>query len=304
MVPVELIEHLASALRETFLNGVGLSILENLFWTLIIFLLLGVLYQVLRLSWLQRIEDVTIRHRIRKRLRIALGTTGLLLALPIWAPFSGWLFTLLTIVAAALTIVLKEVILNFAGGIYIAVSKPFRLGDRVEIAGIRGDVVDIRPTRFTVFEVGAWVEGEQSTGRLVHIPNGQLFTHPLHNATEGLEYLWNELTITCHFESDWRAARTLLEELGRQVSASAVRKAREDLQRLNERYPIQLHKLDPYVYTEITPQGVKLTLRYLSPVRGRRQTADEIHRQLLDRLAREPGIRLVGMPDTHALRGA
>lgn len=125
----------------------------------------------------------------------------------------------------------------------------------MEIAGIRGDVVDIRPTRFTVFEVGAWVEGEQSTGRLVHIPNGQLFTHPLHNATEGLEYLWNELTITCHFESDWRAARTLLEELGRQVSASAVRKAREDLQRLNERYPIQLHKLDPYVYTEITPQG-------------------------------------------------
>ncbi|MCS7083159.1 MAG: mechanosensitive ion channel family protein [Bacteroidetes bacterium] len=288
---------LVEALGRLLANQANGALLEKALWSLLLIALLAGCYQLARWAWLRRIQDMTARHRARKRLRVGLSVVGITLGLLIWAPFSGWLLTWLTIVAAALTIVLKEVILNLAGGVYIALSRPFELGDRIEIAGIRGDVVDIRPTRFTVLELGNWVEGEQSTGRLVHIPNGQLFTHPVHNATEGLEYLWHELTIICPFESDWQQARRLLEAIACEVSAPAVRAARTELERLSERYPIRMQKLEPFVYTEITPQGVKLTLRYLSPVRARRVTADEIQRRLLQALPEHPGVRLLGMAE-------
>jgi small-conductance mechanosensitive channel len=95
---------------------------------------------------------------------------------------------------------------NLAGWVFIVWRHPFRVGDRVQIGEHAGDVVDLRIFQFSLMEIRNWVEADQSTGKIIHIPNGIIFTSPLANYTHGFNYLWNEIPITITFESDWEKA--------------------------------------------------------------------------------------------------
>jgi small-conductance mechanosensitive channel len=83
--------------------------------------------------------------------------------------------------------------------------------DRIEVDGVIGDVIDIRVFRTTVLEIGNWVDADQSTGRIVHVPNGKVFQDHIFNATEGFGYLWHEIPLHVTFESDWRRAEALMQ---------------------------------------------------------------------------------------------
>src|SRR6266446_8071652 len=73
--------------------------------------------------------------------------------------------------------------------------RPFDVGDRVEIAKHKGDVIDVHLFQFTLNEIGGWVDADQSTGRIVHIPNQQVFTEALANYDKGFKYVWNEVPV-------------------------------------------------------------------------------------------------------------
>ena len=69
-------------------------------------------------------------------------------------------------------------------------------------------MIDQRAFQFTLLEIGNWVDADQTTGRVVHVPNGKIFTEPLVNYNQGLEYIWNEVSVTVTFESNWRKAKS------------------------------------------------------------------------------------------------
>ena len=56
-------------------------------------------------------------------------------------------------------------------------------------------------------EIGNWVDADQNTGRIVHIPNGKIFTETLANYGKGFEYIFNEIPVLITFESDWKKAK-------------------------------------------------------------------------------------------------
>ena len=91
--------------------------------------------------------------------------------------------------------------------------RPFEVGDRIQIGDQKGDVIDQRIFMFTVLEIGNWVDADQSTGRVIHIPNGKIFLETLASYTKGFEYIWNEIPVQVTFESDWRKAKNILESL-------------------------------------------------------------------------------------------
>lgn len=99
-----------------------------------------------------------------------------------------------------MAIALADVLKNMAGWMYIPSRRPFRVGDRIEIEGTRGDVVDIRLFCFSLMEIGNWVDAEQSTGRLVHVPNGSVFINQVANYTEGFQYIWHEMPVRTFFQ--------------------------------------------------------------------------------------------------------
>ena len=92
----------------------------------------------------------------------------------LWSDMFQSLATLFGLVAAALVLALRDLVVGVAGWAFIHWQRLFSVGDRIEIGGHSGDVIDIRVFEFTLLEIGNWVEADQSTGRVIHLPNGKV----------------------------------------------------------------------------------------------------------------------------------
>ncbi len=226
--------------------------------------------------------------------RIATYTTTVIAAITlawIWVDAFDSLPTYLGLVSAGIAIALADLLKNMAGWLFILVRRPLRIGDRIEVDGTAGDVVDIRLFRFSLMEIGNWVHADQSTGRLVHVPNGVVFTTPIANYTEGFEHIWHEIRVLITFESNWQKAKQIIREEVDTVSSFDG----EALQRLREaarEYQIKIGTLTPIVYLTVEDSGVLLTGRLLIPARERRIVDERVWSALLTRFAEEDDIEL------------
>jgi len=188
----------------------------------------------------RRFDDGDFVYRSRKVTTYVATVVGAVTIGFIWLAAFSDLPTYLGLVSAGIAIGLSDLLKNMAGWAYILARRPFRVGDRIEIRENRGDVIDISLFRFTLMEVGNWVAADQSTGRIVHIPNGLLFSHELANYTEGFEYLWDEVPVLITFESDYRKAEAILYEAMRQavpdMGVAAAGKIRDTAHHIRSRW--------------------------------------------------------------------
>ncbi len=195
-----------------------------------------------------------------------------------------------SLVVAGIAIALKDIFLNLAGWLFIVWRRPFAVGDRVQIGEHAGDVIDVRVFQFTLNEIGNWVDADQSTGRIIHIPNGKVLTDVIANYSEGFEYIWNEIPVLITFESDWEKAKQLLLEIVTHDSADIVKAAEESVRQTTRKFMIFYTNLTPTVYTSVAEDGVKLTLRYLVQPRRRRVTEQKIWEDILREVAKHDDI--------------
>jgi small-conductance mechanosensitive channel len=240
----------------------------------------------------QRYDDAEIRYRWAKVSgNVAFVLAALFLA-QIWFAALQSLGTFLGLLSAGLAIALRDLVADLAGWMFIAWRRPFDVGDRVQIGSHAGDVVDRRLFQFTLMEIGNWVRADQSTGRLIHVPNQTVFTEPLANYTTGFPYLWNELELLITFESDWRKAKRLVSELAEQLTRDIAREAAGPRPKGEPRFLIRYPKTTPVVYVSVADSGVLLTLRFLSRPRERRGSSSEMWERLLDLIDEHSDIHL------------
>ena len=249
---------------------------------------------LLLLRWLallivaRRLEDPLERFRWRKGTLYITVALGVLLVGPIWITGIRQLAAYFGIASAGIAIALKDPLTNLAGWAFILWRQPFRLGDRVQVGGHRGDVVDVRLFQFTLLEIGAWVDADQHTGRVVHIPNHLVFTEPQINYGGGSHAMWNELPVLVTFESDWERAKAILEGA---VSHHTVDPAvAGHLLHHSNRYPSTRVTARPGVVTRVADSGVLLTMRYICTINDRRGSEERIWEEVLRAFAGEPTI--------------
>ena len=120
--------------------------------------------------------------------------------------------------SAGLAIALKDMLSDLAGWVFILWRKPIEVGNRIQIGENSGDVIDVRPFQFTILEIGNWVKADQSTGRIIHIPNGSVFLQPLCNYDMGFKFIWNEIPVMITFDSDWEKAKEILQVIANDKS--------------------------------------------------------------------------------------
>jgi small-conductance mechanosensitive channel len=240
----------------------------------------------------RRVEDSTLRYRWAKVTANLGFIVALLILFQIWFTAIRSVGTFLGLLSAGVAIALKDLIADLAGWAFIVWRRPFDLGDRIQIGAHAGDVVDRRIFQFTIMEIGNWVDADQSTGRLIHVPNAMLFTVPLANYIAGFPYLWNELKVLVTFESDWRKAKELLNALAEDLTVDITREAHRPQKRGQQRFLIHYRKLTPVVYVSVGDSGVLLTLRYLCRPRERRGTAGQLWERVLDTFAEHPDVTL------------
>ena len=256
----------------------------KLLWSVVIVVLLIVARRLLMTVVDRRVDDRAIVYRWGKASGNATFVIGVLSLVQVWFTAIPSLGTFLGLVSAGLAIALKDLVTDLAGWAFIVWRKPFELGDRIHLGEHAGDVVDIRVFAFTIMEIGNWVAADQSTGRMIHMPNGKIFTEPLANYTAGFPFLWNELPVLLTFESDWKKAKALLQEIVTEETEGVGQEAERTLKRTSKRFLIHYTRFTPTVYTSVRDSGVLLTIRYLCNPRQRRGTAQAIWERILEEL--------------------
>jgi len=235
-------------------------------------------------------EDPEHIFRTSRMIRRIGALAALLTVVGLLLPGSADLMMLLTVIGAGMVIALREVLLSIVGWMRIAILSSYKNGDRIEINGVVGDVVDIRILRTSVMEIRGWVDADQSTGRIAHIPNSWIFLYTLFNYSRSFNFIWNELPLTITFSSDWRAARDIMLGFAEESAAIVEQQARKEIHELSREFLVHYSILTPFVYVRIVENGVRLTLRYLCEVRKRRGSEHALAVCILDAFSKHGGI--------------
>lgn len=258
--------------------------------TLVIILVLwGIRIFAVRL--LQRnVETKKTVYKWRKNITYITFFIGALILGQVWFAALGQLGTFLGLLSAGIAIALKDPVTDIAAWLFLMWRKPFDIGDRIQVGNSKGDVIDIRVFKFTILEIGNWVDADQSTGRVIHIPNHKVFTDDLANYTSDFEFIWNEMGVLVTFESDWKKAKKILQEVVEENMQEFVEQAKEEVKKAEKSYLIQYRYLTPIVYTSVKDSGINLSIRYLSDPRKRRGISQSIWESVLDRFAEHDDI--------------
>lgn len=278
----ETMELLTDGSLGTALLGVGGTVFGRLAGTAIAVIVVWVLRWVVLAVAQPRIDDARTRYLWRKTSSYtAIGLSALCIASIWWSGFTGFA-TFLGLLSAGVAVALRDWIANFFGWLYILTWRPFGVGDRIQIGEVKGDVIDVGLQAISLLEIGNWVQADQSTGRLLHVPNGRVLVQPTASYTAGLAYLWHELQVMVTFESDWRGAKQLLDGIARAHCEKVVAEAEQALDEASKKWLITYSNLTPIVYTRVDASGVTLTVRYLTPPRGRRGSEQAMWEAILD----------------------
>jgi small-conductance mechanosensitive channel len=246
-------------------------------------------FLILKLVWRQT-EDPRLRYQWKRSIGLALSLISIILISSVWISAFARFGAFLGLFTAGLAIALKEPLTNIAGWLFINTRKPFSVGDRVQIGENTGDVIDIRLFQFAILEVGNWVQGDQSTGRIIHIPNGIVFVHAQANYSKGFQYIWNEIPVLITFESNWELTRTILENIINKRAEHLTKTVEKQIKEATKKYLITYMHLTPVVYTSVKDSGILLTIRYLCDVRKRRTSEHDIWEDILKEFAKNKDI--------------
>lgn len=265
--------------------GIDKTIISKLVISFLIIIALWLTRKILIKLFLDKLDDVSIRYKWKKLILYLKVFLGLILIVPIWFGAFDSLGTYFGLLSAGIAISLKELIVNFVGWIFIVIRKPFKVGDRIQIGENKGDVIDLRIFQFSIMEIGGWVHSEQSTGRIIHLPNGIVFVQPQANYTVGFNYIWLEIPVLITFESNWKKAKKILHEVLDRNVLYLSPDAEKQIKEAAKQYMIHYNNLSPNIYTSVKDSGVDLTLRFICDPRKKREMEETIWEDILNQFS-------------------
>jgi len=260
--------------------------------SIIVILIFWLLTIIIRKIIFKNIKDIKVRYRWKKISGYFIIIIGVIFISRIWYEGVQSLATYFGLLSAGIAIALKDLIANIAGWIYIISRRPFEVGDRIQLGENAGDIIDQSIFEFSILEIGNWVDADQSTGRIIHIPNGKIFTNDLANYDKGFKYIWNEIPILITFESNWQKAKKILSKIADKHKEITSKKVEQQIKKAAQKYMIYYNNLTPIVYTDVKDSGVFLTIRYLCETRNRRGSEQEIWEDVLVEFAKNNDIDL------------
>jgi len=202
------------------------------------------------------------------------------------------LATTLGLVSAAVVISLQDMCAAFFGWFAIMLGRKFTIGDRLEIDGVRGDVLDIQILRTTLVEVNNWLGVDQPTGRVLFIPNNFIFKTKVFNFSHGHPYIWGKIEVTVTYSTPTASATALFSKVLDEETREEFTAARNAAAVMERRYGVEDADYRPKIYTRIADNGVLFSLIYVSHYRHSSATRNRINRRLIAELETHKHIQL------------
>ncbi|MDL5512411.1 mechanosensitive ion channel family protein [Arenibacter sp. M-2] len=250
-------------------------------WILAIVLFIGFLRRTLK----KRIENVSVRYKAQKGVEIIGYVLISLLILMAFTVENIKDYTIIIgLFTAGITFTLQELILSIAGSFYIFFVKVYKPGDRIEINGIKGDVIDIDSIYTTLMEIGEWVSSDNYSGRIVKISNAFVFKGPIKNYSMDFPFVWDELNIFITYDSDVALAKELVLEKATDYLSEYTKKSLAKWEEMVEHYYIENAKIAPTLAISPTDNWITINLRYITDYKLRRITKHELFQQIIQAL--------------------
>ena len=273
--------------------------------TIIIALIIYIIFKmILEDRFISRVSSSERRYYLSKSFYFIYLVINFIALWIIWVEDLQTLLLGFGLVAAAFTISLQDVAKNFVGGLTIFFNNIYRVGDRIEVGAKKGDVIDIDLLYTTVMEMSEWVSADQHTGRISSLPNALVLSNAVNNYTRDFHFLWDEIIVPISYDSDWRAAQSLIMDVVAQETHMVKDNAEEEISHMQQKYYITKGSTDPEVFLKLTDNWIELTARYVTPVRQRRMIRNTVSRRILEEIEKSEGIKIasqtidiVGFPE-------
>ncbi len=165
----------------------------------------------------------------------------------------------------------------------------YKTGDRVQLGGIKGDVMDIGVLRTTIMETGQWVDGDLYNGRIVLIANSYVFKEPVFNYSGDFPFLWDEIKIPVQYGSDYELAKEIILNAGIEVAGNLSELSTEKWHSLQNKYRLEEAQTEPMISLVANDNWAEYTLRYVVDYKKRRFTKTELFTKILTRIEATKG---------------
>lgn len=254
--------------------------------TLSCFISLWILIRFIRLAITNRVKDKDSRYRSKKLIGFGGYILSFIIILVIYSGSLKNVTVALGIAGAGIAFALQEVIASIAGWIAVMLGGFYNTGDRVQLGGIKGDVIDIGVLRTTVMEIGNWVDGDLYNGRIVRIANSFVFKEPVFNYSADFPFLWDEIKIPIQYGSNYEKAREIFSSVANEVCEKFSAEALKTWERMVRKYLIEDATTEPMVTIIANDNWVEFTIRYTVGFKRRRITKDQLFTRILDEIGK------------------
>ncbi|QHI39125.1 Small-conductance mechanosensitive channel [Kordia antarctica] len=249
-----------------------------------IFILFVVIYfavRVLKNGAVKLVNDNETKYKFRKLVSF-LGYIAFFIGLMFIfnTKFSG-IGTALGVAGAGIAFALQEVIVSVAGYITIFTGRFFKVGDRIKLGSVKGDVIDIGLLRTTLMEIGDWVNGDLYNGKMVRVANSFVFKDPVYNYSGDFPFLWDELIVPVKTNSDFKYTKELFENILKEELGDFANNSQAAWDKMIGEYNIENAKVQPMVTMLFNENWITFTLRYVVDFKSRRITKSNLSEKIL-----------------------
>ncbi len=255
--------------------------------------LIMVAMRLLRRALTGYVRDNTTRYQTRKVVTFIGYLAAVAFVALVFSDKLGGFTVAFGVAGAGIAFALQEVIASAAGWVAVSFGGFYKVGERVQLGGIKGDVIDIGMLRTTIMQIGEWVHGDAYNGRIVRVANSFVFKEPVFNYSGEFPFLWDEIMVPIKYGSDYRLARKLIGRVAEEVVGEYARSAEQAWEPITRRYLIEKAGVHPMVMMNANQNWIEFTLRYVVDYKARRSTKDRLFVRILEEI--DKNSELVGI---------
>jgi small-conductance mechanosensitive channel len=248
-------------------------------------ILINLIVRFLQRMASSRLKSKETRYSIRRSLTFFGYLAAVILLIGVFSNQLSNLAVALGVAGAGIAFALQEVIISVAGWISLSFGQYYTIGDRVQLGGIKGDVIEIGVLRTTIMEIGEWVKGDQYNGRIVRIANSFVFKEPVYNYSADFPFVWDEITVPIKYGSDHNLAREIILTAGNNTVGEYVEHAQKNWKEMTRKYAVENAIIAPMVFLIANDNWMEFTLRYIVDFKKRRIAKDMLYVRILDAIA-------------------
>ncbi len=237
-------------------------------------------------------QDEKERYRRRNFYTTIVVISAAIIIAALWAKNLKEKGTFLGLLGAGLAVALREPLLSIAGRLAVFSGHMYTAGDRIELQGMTGDVIDIGFFYTRMLEIGSWIHGDQYSGRILLIPNSMIFGTPISNYTQHLSCIWDEIKLPITYGSDMDAATRILTEVGAAYTQQFLKTAQKELEAMKRQFLVPQVEFQPTVFVRVTSNWLELTMRYVVEAKKRRMASSYLYTEVFKRVQKNKQIQI------------